>query len=286
MSKFFDETVRARKPAVALDGVNLGGAQGILEGTRALQVPVNDLGRSRLEHCRRNRLALSAFIHNQFYGSDMIGQAEESYRALRTRLFRLKASQGLRSVVITSAAIAEGKTFTSLNLAICCAQLHDVRVLLIDGDIRSRGLTQAVGYPPSPGLAEILEGKADPEKAILSTDVPNLYILAAGSTHVPPPELFASRRWQEFVGWCNESFKLVVVDSPPILHLSDCDLISAACDGVLMVVRANQTRRELLQKATRQIDSKKLLGIVYNGAENGLRNHYYNRSYPADAKGK
>ncbi len=284
MSKFFDETVRARKPAIALDGVILGGAQGILEGNSAVPVAANDLGRVRLEHCRRSRLALSASMQSQFYGSGMIGQAEESYRALRTRVLRLQASQGLRSVVVSSAATAEGKTLTSLNLAICCAQLHDVRVLLVDGDIRSRGLTRVFGYPPSPGLAEVLEGKAEPDKAILSTDVSNLYILAAGSTNVPPPELFAGRRWQEFIGWSNESFKLILVDSPPVLHLSDCDLISAACDGVLMVVRANQTRRELLQKAAHQIDAKKLLGVVYNGAENGSASRYPYRSSGAASK--
>lgn len=285
MSKFFDETLRARKPVVPLDAVNLTGVGGVLESTPAVQAPGNGVGGLRLEHCRKSCLPRSALLQGRFKGSDTIEPAEESYRALRTRLLRLTASQGLRSVVITSASRAEGKTLTSLNLAICCAQLQDMQVLLIDGDIRSRGLTEALGYPPSPGLAEILGGKAEPEKAILSTDLPNLYILAAGSTHVRPPELFAGRHWQELIGWSNESFRLILVDSPPLLNLSDTELISASCDGVLMVVRALHTPREMLQKAARQIDTRKLLGIVYNGSQHSFHNHYY-RYAVATAKEK
>lgn len=285
MSKFFDETVRARKTTAPLEAVNLGGVhQSILESTPAVQLPLNGPGGSRLEHCRKSSLPLSAFLQAQFKGSDTIEPAEESYRALRTRLLRTKASQGLRSVVITSAATAEGKTLTSLNLAICCAQLHDMQVLLIDGDIRSRGLTQVLGYPPSPGLAEILEGKAEPEKAILSTDLPNLYVLAAGSSNVPPPELFAGHRWQELIGWGSESFKLILVDSPPVLNLSDMELIGAACDGILMVVRALHTPREMLAKAAHQIDSKKLLGIVYNAVEKSSHQRYHYRAYSSGLK--
>ncbi len=276
MSKFFDQTVRARKTTTPLEAVNFSGVhQSFLESTPAVQLPVSGLGSSRLEHCRKSSLLLSTFLQGQFKGSDTVEPAEESYRALRTRLLRAKASQGLRSVVITSAATSEGKTLTSLNLAICCAHLHDMQILLIDGDIRSRGLSRLLGNPPAPGLAEVLEGKSEPEKAVLSTDLANLYVLPAGSTNVPAPELFAGHRWQELIGWSSESFKLILVDSPPVLNLSDTELIGAACDGVLMVVRALHTPREILTKAAQQIDSKKLLGIVYNAVEDGSHHDYH-----------
>lgn len=236
-----------------------------------------DLAESRLAHCRKFSLPLQNIAHVQFTNKDSLQPAEESYRALRTRLLRMRSAQGLRSVVITSAVQGEGKTLTSLNLALCCAQLHEMRVLLVDADIRSFGLSRAVDAPQGLGLADILAGNCPPEEAVLATDHPNLYVLCSGSATTPAAELFAGRRWQEFVGWCNETFKLTLMDSPPVLNLSDVELITAGCDGVLMVVRAQQTKRQTLEKCAGQIDSKKLLGIVYNGTAVGTQYGY--RSY-------
>jgi capsular exopolysaccharide synthesis family protein len=181
-------------------------------------------------------------------------------------------------VVLTSSVSGEGKTLTGLNLALCCAQLHDLRVLLIDGDLCTRGLTGLLGNPPAPGLSEVLAGSAQPEQAIIATDLPNLHILGAGAPTVPSLELYASNRWKELVGWCGENFKLVLVDSPPILPLADFELMSAACDGVLLIVRALQTSRELLRKAAGAVDKKKFLGVVFNGADFNGQGSYSDRS--------
>jgi capsular exopolysaccharide synthesis family protein len=276
MSKFFDETVKARNAALTLDGAGVATVQGPQEEKpAAVKAPTNDLGSSRLETALKIDRPLADLLHSRFYGSDALEAAEESYRALRTRLMRMRSAQGLRSVVITSSVQGEGKTLTALNLALSCAQLHEMRVLLIDGDVRTRGLTRTLGSPSGPGLSEVLVGECDPDKAILATDSPNLYVLSSGQASLPPAELFASRRWQELLSWCNESFKLVVVDSPPVLNLADVELITAACDGVLMVVRAQHTRRDVLRNAARQIDTKKLLGMVYNAAEKSHHNYQY-----------
>jgi capsular exopolysaccharide synthesis family protein len=183
--------------------------------------------------------------------------------------------------VVTSASQGEGKTFTSLNLASSCAQLHDTRVLLIDGDIRGQGLSRRLECPPGPGLSEVLSAKCDPEAAILTTDMPNLCVLPAGAAVVPSAELFAGKAWQEFLEWCEESFKLIVIDSPPVLNLADVELMTAACDGVLMVVRALQTKRDVLQKTANQIEPKKLLGVVYNAAESHANKYPYQAYQPA-----
>lgn len=241
--------------------------------------PKADLGDSRLANCRKFSLPLQNIAHVQFTNNDALQPAEESYRALRTRLLRLRSAQGLRSVVVTSAVQGEGKTLTSLNLALCCAQLQEMRVLLVDADIRSFGLSRAVEAPAGLGLADILTGNCVPEQAVLATDHPNLFVLSSGASDTPAAELFAGRRWQEFVGWCNETFKLALMDSPPVLNLSDVELITAGCDGVLMVVRAQQTKRQILEKCAGQIDSKKLLGIVYNGTAVGTQYGYGYRSY-------
>jgi protein-tyrosine kinase len=256
----------------AVSGVAVNGAAPMVE--RA-----GDLAESRLAQCRKFSLPLQNIAHVQFANKDSIEPAEESYRALRTRLLRMRLAQGLRSIVITSAVQGEGKTLTSLNLALCCAQLHEMRILLVDADIRSFGLSRAVNAPQALGLANVLAGECTPEEAVLATDNPNLYVLSSGASSTPAAELFASRRWTEFVGWANETFKLTLMDSPPVLHLSDVELITAGCDGVLMVVRAQRTKRKTLEECGGQIDSKKLLGIVYNGTASGTQYAYGYRAY-------
>ncbi len=276
MSKFFNESMKAWNAALALDGADVATAQGPRqEKPPAVKAPTNDIGDACLVTAPKIDKPLADLLHSRFYGSDALEAAEESYRALRTRLLRMRAARSLRSVVITSSVQGEGKTLTALNLALSCAQLHEMRVLLVDGDVRTCGLTRTLGSPSGPGLSEVLVGECDPAKAILATDSRNLSVLSSGQASLPPAELFASRRWQELLSWCNESFSLVIVDSPPVLNLADVELITAACDGVLMVVRAQHTRRDVLRNAARQIDTKKLLGMVYNAAAESHHNYQY-----------
>lgn len=259
--------------------MKLLGAENLLNSSISADSPEAGLGFSRLENCRKLAIPLANMLQSSFKGSEAIRPAEEAYRALRTRLLRFRSAQGIRSLVLTSAIAGEGKTLTALNLALCCAQLDDMPILLIDADLRTGGLGHRIGCHMGQGLAEILSGDCAPEDAILATDIPGLFVLGSGSSATAPAELFASRKWQEFIGWCNESFKLVLVDCPPMLDLADVDLISAACDGVLVVVRARYSKRETLQRCTTQLDPKKVLGVIYNGVQGGFRHEYHYKSY-------
>lgn len=236
--------------------------------------PVLEAEGLRAEPYRLAQINLSKVFRAQFQSVNSQPTAEESYRTLRTRLMRIRASQGLRSVVVTSAIQGEGKTLTSINLALCCARLHEMKVLVIDGDIRTSSLTRSLDLPEGPGLSDVLSGKCTAQEAISATDIPNLYVLASGELDKPPAELFAGERWLELIRWCNGSFGLVLIDSPPCLNLADVELILAACDGALVVVRALHTKREILQKCASQIDSKKLLGIVFNAVQHAAHNTY------------
>jgi capsular exopolysaccharide synthesis family protein len=119
--------------------------------------------------------------------------------------------------------------------------------------------------PEGPGLSDFLGGKVAADKAVLPTEQENLFVLGAGALNGQPSELFASHLWTEFIAWASQSYGIVIVDAPPIQSLSDAELISAGCDGVLMVVRALSTPREVAQKCVSRIDKRKLLGIVFNG---------------------
>jgi capsular exopolysaccharide synthesis family protein len=218
-----------------------------------------------LSSCRKLRVLVSSGQPLLLPKSSVPEQVIESYRTLRTRLIRIQADQKFRSVIMSSAMAREGKTLTSLNLALSCSRINNYRVLVIDADLRTRGLTHLLGEPAGPGLSEILAGKAEYEDAVMATDSPGLYVLGAGGHPGQASEIFAGTQWKEFMNWATGNFRLVIVDSPPILPVADFEEIVASCDAVLMVVRAYQTRRELLKKTGARIDPKKLIGIILNG---------------------
>ena len=197
-------------------------------------------------------------------GASHDSAAVEAYKSLRTRLLRVQASRGVRSVVITSLGRSEGKTLTAFNLACCCAQVENLPVLLIDGDLRSRSLTKLVTNSSSVGLAELMGGTAPYEDAIVRTDVPNLYVMGAGTSNVPSTELFSGERWNRILSRSREHFRMVLVDSVSMGALADFELIAAECEGILVVVRARSAAREELKTAIGQLDSSKLIGVVWN----------------------
>lgn len=205
--------------------------------------------------------------------------AFEAYRALRTKLVRFQSSEGVRSVVVTSAESGEGKTVSVLNLALSLAQLPSQRVLLVDADLRTAGLSALTGAVETPGLAEILASEAAFEAAPVATNFRNLYIVGAGEANIPASDLFSGPRFEDFIGWCNETFSMVLVDSPPMIGLADFDIASSACDGVLVVVRAHKTKRGILATLGPKLHGKKLLGVLLNGQERQRHKAHYGHYY-------
>jgi len=230
----------------------------------------------RLENCRSIRLPRTeerSFLVSQY--NPAMQAAVEAYRTLRTRLVKQQTRNGARSLVVTSSAQGEGKTLTIFNLAICYAKIENWPVLMVDADLRTRGLSILAGDPESPGLAEILENDCSYQSAVLRTDIPGLHILPAGETTSSPSELFSGQRWKKFMGWAAESFRLVLVDSPPALNLADFELIAASCESVMVVARARKTARESLTKVLAQVDPRKMTGVVFNASEETPENGYY-----------
>ena len=202
-------------------------------------------------------------------------EALEAYRSLRTRLLKSQANQEFRSVAITSVGRAEGKTLTSFNLACCCAQVDGFSVLLIDGDLRNRSLTKLIGRLPATGLADVMTGTASCEDVIVKTDLPNFYVMGAGSSKVLPTELFSTEMWGQLIRWARQQFKIVLIDALSMGAFADFELMAPECDGVLVVVRARSTPREALRMAMEQLDSAKLVGIVWNGSDNERNGQFY-----------
>ena len=153
------------------------------------------------------------------------------------------------------------------------------RVLIIDGDLRTSGLSHLTGALEPPGLAEVLVGEASFETVPIATNVPNLYVVGAGEAKRPAGDLFAGPKLQDFIGWCNEVFSMVLVDCPPLIGLADFDIASAACDAVLVVVRAHKTKREILTTVGPKLHGKKLLGVFLNGQERQRHKTHYGYYY-------
>lgn len=287
MSRFFKETRKAQELALQEAQPPAAGVDPVRETLTSTSV-AQELADERLGRCRKVRLVANGQMPVVMLQEDKATiAAVESYRSLRTRLSWIQAKDGLRSLVISSASQGDGKTFTAANLALCFAQLQDARILLVDADLRTRGLSRLLGCPDSPGLAGVLAGSGPFEQAVMATDRPNLYLAAAGTPpSVHPSELFASPRWKEFIGWSSECFKLIVVDSPPILPMADFELIAGPVEGVVVVVRALSTEREVLKKAVRVIDAKKIVGIVLNAAGNGRAERRSYAYYAGDTQKK
>jgi capsular exopolysaccharide synthesis family protein len=313
MSKFFNETRSAQKvnpvPATAnLDIQELvgslkqsmesnGGAathaaeldlKHLLQPMKESHDMAAEIAAGRLENCRIIRLPRTeekSFLVTQY--DPAMQAAVEAYRTLRTRLVKQQTRTGARSLAVSSGAQGEGKTLTTFNLALCYANIQNWPVLLVDADLRTGGLSRLLGDPESPGLAGILEGNCPYQSAVLSTDIPSLYVLPAGQTSTSPSELFSGAHWKEFMGWAAESFRLVLIDCPPALNLADFELIAAQAESVMLVVRSRKTARESVTKVLAQIDPRKLAGVVFNAAEEISANYrYYRAAEKGAAAGK
>lgn len=213
----------------------------------------------------------------------------DSYRRIRTRLMQQRAKREFHVAGITSSVQGEGKTLTAINLALCCSQLPDFKVLLLDADFRTRGCSEVLGIEHRPGLAEVLTSAATCCEAIARTDQAHLYLMAAGDAKLPAPELFAGSAWSEFVAWAGQQFDLVIVDAPPVLPVPDFELIGAACQRVIVVARPFVTRDDQLERTMARIEGSKFAGVVLNGSNLTTREYYYeyaNRSHPSSKSTK
>jgi protein-tyrosine kinase len=188
----------------------------------------------------------------------------EQYRVLLARLDRAAAARPLRVVAITSAARGEGRTTTATNLALTAAR-EGREVLLVECDLRRPSLHQLLELAPRAGLAQVVEGKAELSQAIVRYE--GVSVLCAG-TEAPggadPAPLLRSARLAATVEAMRSAFSLVILDAPPALSLADAGPLVSIADGLVLVVRAGETPRELVRVAMDALPDR-LLGIVLNG---------------------
>jgi capsular exopolysaccharide synthesis family protein len=205
----------------------------------------------------------------------------EAYRALRTSVLLSLAEQPPKVLLVTSSQPGEGKTSTSLNLAATLAQKGS-RVLLVDADMRRPGLSKALRMATGNGLSGILTGAYEYDETLLKRveGLDTLYLLSAGSRAPNPAELLCSIKMEKLVQTLRQKFDHVVIDSPPILPITDATIISTLVDGVIMVVESDKTSRAALNRACRVMEHSggRILGTVFNKVDT-RRDGYYGYRY-------
>jgi len=204
----------------------------------------------------------------------------EAFRTLRTSVLFCIAEEGSRSVVVTSSGPAEGKTLVSCNLAIALAQAG-LRVLLIDADLRRPAVHQVFAQKPEPGLSNLLVGDANAGDSIRRTAVPGLWTLPAGRLPPNPSELLGSRRFKDSLASFAGHFDWVVIDSPPVMAVTDASVTAHLATGVLFVIGSEMASRRTAKAAIHQLDSARarFLGAVLNRVDLEGNSYYYSAYY-------
>ena len=196
-------------------------------------------------------------------------QAAEQFRTLRSKLYQLRNTQKLKTILVTSAIPQEGKTWVVSNLAQTFVRQSGRRALMIDADLRFPRLHAPFGAPSTPGLTDYLQGKVE-ESAIIQQgqqSESSLYLIPAGSKVSNASELLSGGRMKGLIDRMAPMFDWIVLDSPPCLSVSDASMLAEFCDGVLVVLRAGRTPIALAEKAEKELRGKNVIGVVLNAVE-------------------
>ena len=207
----------------------------------------------------------------------------EEYRKLKSVVVTFAKQDGFRNVImVTSSVSNEGKSLTSLNLAITLAQEHDHTVLLVDADLRNPSIQKYLDIEPAKGLSDYLNGDATISDLLIKTGIGRLTLLPAGTPIRNPVELFSSQKMRDFIAEIRSRYndRFIIIDTPPLLPFAETRSLCAVADGVLFIIREGQATPDNIGEAMKTLDNSKLIGAVYNDATMAsLDGHYHYYGY-------
>ena len=227
-------------------------------------------------------------LEGRLPADQMARQVDEEMRRIKWPLLAAVAGRGGANparnniVQVTSALPAEGKTFTSLNLALSIARDRDMRVILVDGDVARPGLTPTLGLTDYRGLNDVLDDQEmDVSDVTYQTSVPGLFFVPAGKWHDQSPEFFAGARMQQVLEALSRRAGqgIVIFDSPPLLATNEAQVASRYAGQVLLVVRADHTEQRAVLDAISLIDKPTPVCAVLNRVEASALSKYYGQYY-------
>jgi protein-tyrosine kinase len=222
-----------------------------------------------------------------FFGSEEYASGAEEFRTLRSRLHHAREKQSLSRLLVTSALPKEGKSFTSANLAQVIARQRGRRVLLVDADLRNPQLHNLLGAEAGPGLSEYLGGESDEYSILQRGPMEGLFLIPAGRVISNPAELLANGRMKVLLNRLQPLFDWTIIDSPPVVPVSDAAVLAKDCDGVLLVVRSKSTPIDAARRARAEFTGRNVVGVVLNGITPEISpymQYYYSADTKAEAK--
>ncbi|MBI3200125.1 MAG: polysaccharide biosynthesis tyrosine autokinase [Myxococcales bacterium] len=211
------------------------------------------------------------------HDNPMSGVAEAA-RAIRTNLMFMSPDEPYKTLLVTSPAPAEGKTTVAVCIAVAMAQAGQ-RVVVIDCDLRRPRVHRVFGKKSVVGVTSALVDGASLDEIVQETEVPNLWFIPAGPLPPNPAELFHSERFKAFLRSVSGAFDRVIIDSPPVVTVTDAAVLSTLVDGVVLVIRAFSTAKDLARHGVRAIRDVggKTIGAVLNAVN--LDRHEYKYHY-------
>lgn len=209
----------------------------------------------------------------------------EAFRSLRTSLHFVGANQQYRSLLVTSPGPTEGKSTVLSNLAVTLAQ-SGKRVLVVDADLRKPNQHKIFEIPNSAGLTNVLVGESEFSETVRDTGVDNLSLLTSGPIPPNPSELLESEGMRALLEQAKDQYDFVLVDSPPVLPITDAAVMASQVDGILLVVKSGQTRVDLAKEAKDTLANArgKIVGVILNQIRYDGDDYRYYYYYGHDRK--
>jgi len=215
---------------------------------------------------------MSELLNDLITVSDPRSPISEAYRTLRTNLDFASLDQALKTLVVTSAGVGEGKSTTMANLAVVSAQAGR-KVVLVDADLRRPALHQVFGLSNDTGLTTVMRDEgALSSPPLQESGVEGLYLLTSGPLPPNPADLMGSRRMEEVIAAIAEGADQIFFDTPPVVAVTDAAVLATKVDGVLLVISAGKTRREHARTAVQRLEqiNARVVGTVLTNVQMGV----------------
>ncbi|WP_159083052.1 MULTISPECIES: CpsD/CapB family tyrosine-protein kinase [unclassified Lysinibacillus] len=230
----------------------------------------------RLSRKKKNKLESSKVARKLVTISETKSFILEQFRTIRTNITFSMPDQELKTILVTSSTPGEGKSTNAANLGVVFAQ-EGKRVLIIDADMRKPTLHQTFKTFNKVGLSNVIAKKAAFYEAIQETFIVGLYVITSGPIPPNPSELLSSKAMDALLLDVKKDFDIIIIDSPPLLSVSDSQILANKCDGTILVVNAGVVEKSAVQKATAILSTSqsKILGVVLNNYVTPGHQKYY-----------
>ncbi|WP_317011376.1 CpsD/CapB family tyrosine-protein kinase [Niallia taxi] len=200
----------------------------------------------------------------------------EQFRTIRTNILFSNVDEEIRTIMVTSSGPGEGKSTTTANLAVVFAQ-QGKSVLLVDADLRKPTVHYTFNTLNTSGLTSVLTNQMSLMEAVQNNDEKNLFILPSGPIPPNPSELLSSRAMLHFIEQALEEFDIILFDTPPVLAVTDAQILANLCQGSVLVVSSGKTEKDSLVKTKEllSVSNGKILGVVLNNKKLDKNSNYY-----------